>query len=142
MPAAKNKSGKTKPSAPQQQQPQQQQSQQSKPKTAPAAPLPHICTVGPEIIKSPHDKRRYRQIKLSNDLHCLLIAEPNAKPKSSKRDNVNDTDDTAATTQDSDQQPAIAAMSVKVGHFSDTDAVKGLAHFCEHLLFMGTEKVS
>ena len=27
------------------------------------------------------------------------------------------------------------------GHFSDPDNLFGLAHFCEHILFLGTEKV-
>lgn len=31
-------------------------------------------------------------------------------------------------------------MSVRVGHFSDPWEVPGLAHFCEHMLFLGTEK--
>lgn len=36
---------------------------------------------------------------------------------------------------------ASAAMDVKVGHLSDPEDLQGLAHFCEHLMFMGTEKV-
>ena len=28
-----------------------------------------------------------------------------------------------------------------VGHMSDPDDLPGLAHFCEHMLFLGTEKV-
>lgn len=32
-------------------------------------------------------------------------------------------------------------MDVKVGHLSDPEDIPGLAHFCEHLMFMGTEKV-
>jgi len=35
-----------------------------------------------------------------------------------------------------------AGISVRVGHLSDPENAQGLAHFCEHLLFMGTEKVS
>lgn len=31
-------------------------------------------------------------------------------------------------------------MSVSVGAFSDPDDIPGLAHFLEHMLFMGTEK--
>lgn len=33
-----------------------------------------------------------------------------------------------------------ASMSVGVGHMSDPDNVPGLAHFLEHMLFLGTEK--
>ena len=35
---------------------------------------------------------------------------------------------------------ASAAIDVKVGQLSDPEELPGLAHFCEHLLFMGTEK--
>jgi len=31
-------------------------------------------------------------------------------------------------------------MDVHVGHFSDPDGIPGLAHFCEHMLFLGTKK--
>lgn len=31
-------------------------------------------------------------------------------------------------------------MNVNVGAFSDPDDIPGLAHFLEHMLFMGTEK--
>ena len=31
-------------------------------------------------------------------------------------------------------------MDVRVGHLSDPDNLPGLAHFLEHMLFMGTEK--
>eukprot|EP00808_Paulinella_micropora_P023005 g5315.t1 len=33
-----------------------------------------------------------------------------------------------------------AAMDVNVGHFCDPPDIPGLAHFCEHMLFMGTAK--
>ncbi|CAE7735304.1 Ide [Symbiodinium pilosum] len=34
---------------------------------------------------------------------------------------------------------AAAALDVHVGFFNDPPAVQGLAHFCEHMLFLGTE---
>lgn len=63
------------------------------------------------------DDRSYRFVKLdSNNLHVLLINDP--------------TTDRSA-----------ASLDVNVGAFADKKyAVPGLAHFCEHLLFMGTEK--
>lgn len=63
------------------------------------------------------DDRHYRFIKLdSNDLHVLLINDP--------------TTDRSA-----------ASLDVHVGSFADKQyGVPGLAHFCEHLLFMGTKK--
>lgn len=70
-----------------------------------------------EIQKPLTDDRSYRFIKLnSNDLHVLLIHDPS-------------TDKSAAS------------LDVNVGSFADKKyGVSGLAHFCEHLLFMGTEK--
>ncbi|KAG0145837.1 hypothetical protein CROQUDRAFT_45305 [Cronartium quercuum f. sp. fusiforme G11] len=67
------------------------------------------------IIRSDNDKREYRLIKLENQLQVILVHDPNA-------------------------DKAAAALSVNVGHLSDPDHLPGLAHFCEHLLFMGNEK--
>jgi insulysin len=40
---------------------------------------------------------------------------------------------------DPDTDKASAAMDVGVGSLHDGD-VEGLAHFCEHMLFLGTDK--
>ena len=63
------------------------------------------------------DDRLYRMVKINkNDLVVLLI-------------------------NDSSCDKAAAAMDVNVGSFADKDyGISGLAHFCEHLLFMGTKK--
>ncbi|EWM24874.1 insulin-degrading enzyme [Nannochloropsis gaditana] len=66
------------------------------------------------IEQSPADDRTYRALELENGLQVLLIHDP--------------------TTD-----KASAAMSVGVGSLHDGD-VEGLAHFCEHMLFLGTEK--
>eukprot|EP01006_Ploeotia_vitrea_P044505 TRINITY_DN66835_c8_g9_i1.p1 TRINITY_DN66835_c8_g9~~TRINITY_DN66835_c8_g9_i1.p1 ORF type:complete len:1085 (-),score=521.06 TRINITY_DN66835_c8_g9_i1:2330-5323(-) len=66
-------------------------------------------------VKSAEDEREYRIVTLSNELQVMLISDP-------------ETDKSAA------------AMDVHVGHFSDPDDLPGLAHFCEHMLFLGTEK--
>lgn len=42
--------------------------------------------------------------------------------------------------QDTDAKKPAAAMSIAAGQLNDPPAVPGLAHFCEHMLFMGTEK--
>lgn len=65
--------------------------------------------------KSPSDEKEYRALTLPNGLRVLLASDPKA--------------DTAA-----------AALNVRVGHFSDPDDIPGLAHFCEHMLFLGTKK--
>ena len=66
------------------------------------------------IRKSPNDDRNYRHVTLSNGLNCVLISDP--------------TTDKAA-----------ASLDVNVGHFADPDNVPGIAHFLEHMLFLGTE---
>jgi len=48
----------------------------------------------------------------------------------------------ALLIRDEKTDKASAALDVKVGHLADPEDLQGLAHFCEHLLFMGTEKVS
>ena len=66
-----------------------------------------------EVAKSPGDKRDYRSFELSNGLKCLLISDP-------------ETDYSAAS------------LSVASGSISDPREVQGLAHFLEHMLFLGT----
>ncbi|CAG9106501.1 unnamed protein product [Plutella xylostella] len=67
------------------------------------------------IVKSQEDKREYRGLELSNRLKVLLISDPK-------------TDKSAA------------AMDVNIGYLSDPEELPGLAHFCEHMLFLGTKK--
>lgn len=61
------------------------------------------------------DDREHRYLELPNGLKVLLISDP-----------------------DSDQ--AAAALSVGVGSLADPPGREGLAHFLEHMLFLGTEK--
>eukprot|EP01090_Pellita_catalonica_P013689 TRINITY_DN3308_c0_g1_i2.p1 TRINITY_DN3308_c0_g1~~TRINITY_DN3308_c0_g1_i2.p1 ORF type:complete len:962 (-),score=160.08 TRINITY_DN3308_c0_g1_i2:14-2899(-) len=72
-----------------------------------------IATVTP--IKSENDNRDYRIVTLANKLDVMLVSDP--------------TTDKAAV-----------GMDVLVGHFQDPAELPGLAHFCEHMLFLGTEK--
>lgn len=66
-------------------------------------------------IKKPHnDQRDYRVIQLDNGLQAVLV-------------------------HDAETDKAAASLDVAVGHLRDPDDMPGLAHFCEHLLFMGTE---
>ncbi|KAG8889415.1 Insulinase (Peptidase M16) [Tulasnella sp. 332] len=67
------------------------------------------------LEKGQLDDGEYRYIKLPNALEALLISDPKA-------------------------DKAAAALDVEVGHLSDPDDVPGCAHFCEHLLFMGTKE--
>lgn len=61
------------------------------------------------------DDRAYRLVRLSNGLEALVI-------------------------HDAETDKSSAAMDIRVGHLSDPIELQGLAHFCEHLLFLGTEK--
>mmetsp|Transcript_35440 Transcript_35440/g.99870 ORF Transcript_35440/g.99870 Transcript_35440/m.99870 type:complete len:1027 (-) Transcript_35440:134-3214(-) len=62
-----------------------------------------------------NEDRVHDQFFLNNGVQVILVSDPTA--------------DRAAT-----------AMDVRVGHFSDPADFPGLAHFCEHMLFLGTEK--
>jgi len=68
-----------------------------------------------EPRKSPNDERSYRYLVLENQLTVLLVSDPK-------------TDKSAA------------ALSVYRGSFHDPDQRLGLAHFLEHMLFIGTAK--
>ena len=69
-------------------------------------------TVTPII--SPYDSRDYRVLTLENGLNVLLVSDPEA-------------------------DKAAASMNVRVGSAQDPDDLQGLAHFLEHMLFLGTE---
>lgn len=68
-----------------------------------------------DIPKSPRDDRLYRGLELNNHMKVLVISDPLT-------------------------DKAAAAMDVHIGSMSDPDDLPGLAHFCEHMLFLGTEK--
>ena len=68
-----------------------------------------------QINKSPNDQRQYQAITLQNKLDVILVSDPTAEKSS-------------------------AALSVDVGWLNDPKQQQGLAHFLEHMLFMGTER--
>lgn len=80
-----------------------------------AAAEPSLVQRFDNLHKSPQDSRDYRALQLANGLKCLLISDP-------------------------DTDKAAAALTVSVGHMSDPEQLPGLAHFCEHMLFLGTRK--
>lgn len=67
------------------------------------------------IIKSEEDKRLYRGLKLENGIKVILISD--------------------GTTDKS-----ACCLACEIGHMSDEDNIPGLAHFVEHMLFLGTKK--
>ena len=72
-------------------------------------------TAEPTVVnKSPNDEREYAAVTLDNGLQVLMVSD--------------------ATTEKS-----AAALSVGVGAFSDPMDFQGMAHYLEHMLFMGSE---
>lgn len=68
-----------------------------------------------EVVKSPSDAREFRYLQLSNGMKVLLVSDPDA-------------------------DKAAASLNVGVGSASDPPGRQGLAHFLEHMLFLGTAK--
>ncbi|WP_434340659.1 insulinase family protein [Motilimonas cestriensis] len=68
-----------------------------------------------QVITSPNDDRAYKVITLDNQLEVLLVSDPEAK-------------NSAAT------------IAVPVGSMHNPDTQLGLAHYLEHMLFLGSER--
>ena len=79
----------------------------------------YACASLPETgvspVKSPNDDNEYRFITLENQLEVLLVSDPDTKK-------------------------AAAALDVQVGSGDNPPGRAGLAHFLEHMLFLGTDK--
>ena len=67
------------------------------------------------LVISKSDKRLYRYITLENQMKCILIS-------------------------DSEADMSAASLDVAVGSCLDPKPLWGVAHFLEHMLFMGTTK--
>ena len=80
-------------------------------------------TSAAEIIinKSAGDKNDYQLFKLKNDLQVLLIEDNNQAGGKG-------------------EPMAYVSLSVNVGSFNDPPHRQGLAHFLEHMVFMGSER--
>ena len=66
------------------------------------------------IVQSPNDQREYRSVILDNGLKVVLVS-------------------------DTDADKSAASLAVNVGSGDDPQDRQGLAHFLEHMLFLGTE---
>jgi protease-3 len=72
-------------------------------------------SIEPVVVnKSPNDNRNYAAVTLDNGLKVLMVS-------------------------DSETEKSAAALSVGVGAFSDPMDFQGMAHYLEHMLFMGSE---
>jgi len=67
------------------------------------------------IIKSPNDDRQYSAMMLPNGLQVVLVSDPSL-------------------------ENSAASLAVGVGSAHDPVEQQGLAHYLEHMLFLGTEK--
>jgi secreted Zn-dependent insulinase-like peptidase len=67
------------------------------------------------LKQSPNDLKKYRSLTLDNGLRVLLV-------------------------HNEETEKCAAALAVNVGHFNDPYERQGLAHFLEHMLFLGTNK--
>ncbi|MEM7252785.1 MAG: insulinase family protein [Pseudomonadota bacterium] len=74
-----------------------------------------IVPAGAEIRTSPNDHRAYRNLVLDNGLRVLMVSDPRA-------------------------DKSAASLDVYIGSGADPTDRPGLAHFLEHMLFLGTEK--
>lgn len=68
-----------------------------------------------QILQSPNDKGQYQHLILANGLSVLLVHQ-------------------------AEVEKSAAALTVNVGHFDDPADREGLAHFLEHMLFLGSAK--
>ncbi len=66
------------------------------------------------LVTSPNDLRHYLSLTLANQLRVLLVSDP-------------------------DSERSAAAIAVNAGQFHDPQDRPGMAHFVEHMLFLGTE---
>jgi len=78
-----------------------------------ATAVSHV--IAAEVIKSPGDHRQYKALTLSNELQVLLVSDDQAKKSA-------------------------ASLDINIGSGSNPKDRAGLAHFLEHMLFLGTEK--
>lgn len=74
-----------------------------------------VAPVVQQPVKSPNDDFQYRLVTLPNEMEVLLISDP----KTIK---------------------AAASLDINVGSGDNPEGRAGLAHFLEHMLFLGTDK--
>eukprot|EP00927_Polykrikos_kofoidii_P005304 TRINITY_DN12106_c1_g1_i1.p1 TRINITY_DN12106_c1_g1~~TRINITY_DN12106_c1_g1_i1.p1 ORF type:complete len:1135 (+),score=186.34 TRINITY_DN12106_c1_g1_i1:27-3407(+) len=76
---------------------------------------PPVLVITDDVRAPAHDTRKYRALTLENGLQVLVVSDPQA--------------DVAAS-----------ALTINRGTFHDPASRLGLAHFHEHMLFLGTER--
>jgi insulysin len=74
-----------------------------------------------DIIKSNQDTRNYHHFTLKNKLECLIIEDPGNFIKL-------------------ETEKSACSLDVFCGSLDEPEDAPGVAHFLEHMLFMGTKK--
>ncbi|BFG02851.1 nardilysin-like [Drosophila madeirensis] len=115
--------------------------------------------------KSENDKKLYKSLVLANGLHALIVSDPSPVPddgisstesseegeklsessssssdSSSETNSVTSESDSQASSETGDEKLAACALMVDYGSFAEPRNYQGLAHFLEHMIFMGSEK--
>ncbi|WDE03667.1 insulinase family protein [Thalassomonas viridans] len=80
-----------------------------------SAPQVSAALLSDTFITSPNDNRSYQTLKLDNQIEVVLVSDPSA-------------------------EKSAAALSVGVGLLHDPMSQQGMAHYLEHMLFLGTER--
>ncbi|MBQ4833709.1 insulinase family protein [Pseudoalteromonas sp. MMG010] len=75
----------------------------------------HTPLLADSLVVSPNDTREYKTLKLANDIDVILVSDPSV-------------------------EKSAAALSVGVGLLNDPMSQQGMAHYLEHMLFLGTER--
>ena len=74
-----------------------------------------FTVINASITQSPNDDRDYQLITLSNELTVLLVSDP-------------------------DLENSAVSLAVPVGSMHNPESQLGLAHYLEHMLFLGSER--
>ena len=78
-------------------------------------PAANTNLIPDSLVISPNDTREYKTLKLDNEIDVILISDPSA-------------------------EKSAAALSVGVGLLHDPMSQQGMAHYLEHMLFLGTDR--
>ncbi|XP_053549458.1 LOW QUALITY PROTEIN: nardilysin [Bombina bombina] len=133
--------------------------------TAPVREETELVAEDTDISKSPSDPKAYRFIQLENGLRALLISdlssacqdqsdssdedaewESEDESDDEEEDDDDEVDEEEEVTDDAyskkgcTEKLSAAALCVGGRKFSDPEDLPGLAHFLEHMVFMGSEK--
>ena len=78
-------------------------------------PSVNTSLIPDSLVVSPNDSREYKTLKLDNEIDVILISDPSV-------------------------EKSAAALSVGVGLLHDPMSQQGMAHYLEHMLFLGTDR--